>query len=402
MPTGKGNAVPADQADTAQATVSDDHPNHAAPGPSRSRFQFVYGGELAEPLASTPFLVRQFGIAPGRPTLLLGFGGNGKTILAQEFALCVAAGRPRCWGGVKVARASGAVRHIDYEMTREPPQRRYQRLAHGLGIDLAALGERFGLCSMPSLYLIDEEAEHELTLACEGVALVVLDSLAAATPGAKENEASMRRWLDKLTRVSAMTGTVFLVIHHAGKVTEGNKDRPALQRARGASAITDAAGSAVSVSCVEGVLTLAQTKSSLQREGEEIVVRLVDDDEEAVGAWWREPDPGKAMRMFLKRPEMLSLVVRRVEQEPAAQEGEALDQATARIREALGDGALSYGDLIDKLSGRKASNVAALKAMRSRGHVVAGKSGTKVLLKLAGPTDGSLATKTDDEGEPPF
>jgi hypothetical protein len=40
--------------------------------------------------------------------------------------------------------------------------------------------------------------------------------------------------------------------------------------------------------------------------------------------------------------------------------------------------------------------------MRSRGHVVAGKSGTKVLLKLAGPTDGSLATNTDDEGEPPF
>src|SRR5262249_51947677 len=161
------------------------------------------------------------------------------------------------------------VLHIDWEMTLEPVKLRYQRLAHALQIDLSALGGRLEVSSMPEIYLSSDGAEAALTRKCAGKTLAILDNLLASCPDGKgENDASIRRNLDKLTRVSAKTGCSFLVFVHEGKVTDTSRSRPRLQRVRGASAITDAAGSVISVWSKDGVLTLTHSKASMGPLGE--------------------------------------------------------------------------------------------------------------------------------------
>lgn len=256
------------------------------PETSRGRsFPTVSAGELAKPLPPVSYIFRHFGIAPGRPSLLAGYGGVGKTFVAQCLALHIAAGLGECWG-LPIAR--GPVAHIDYEMTPAPVQRRYQRQAAGHGIDLA--GCDLVLSSMPPVYLSDDDAEAALVELVAGKVLCIVDNLAAAiaTSDAKENEASVRKYLDRLTRVSERTGCAFLVLVHERKA---GKDEPGgLQRVRGSSAITDASGAVLSVSAGEGdgVLSLAQTKASVRKTGDELLLQLedvgdVDPDGESTG-----------------------------------------------------------------------------------------------------------------------
>jgi hypothetical protein len=236
-------------------------------------FEVVSAADLAKPVPPVPYVVRHFGIAPGRPTLFAGYGGTGKTILIQWLALLMAAGLTRCWG---LPIAVGTVLHIDFEMTLDPIRRRYQRLAFACGVELAKCA--LELISMPEIYLSDQDAEQALVRVCAGKILVIVDNLAAATATAlsKENESNIRKYLDILTRVSAKTGCTFVVLVHERKA--GKDDPGGLQRVRGSSAITDAAGSVVSISVAEGdgVITVSQTKTSVRRRGEDLTLKIED------------------------------------------------------------------------------------------------------------------------------
>jgi hypothetical protein len=236
-------------------------------------FMVVSAADLAKPVPPVPYAMRHFGIAPGRPTLLAGYGGSGKTIIVQCLALHMAAGLEKCWG---LPIAKGSVLHVDYEMTLDPIKRRYQRLALAYGVDLASCA--LEAISMPEIYLSDRDAEQALARVCMGKLVVVVDNLAAAiaTSLSKENESAVRRYLDILTRVSSKTGCAFIVLVHERKKS---KDDPGgLQRVRGSSAITDAAGSVISVSVAEGdgVITASQTKTSLRRKGDEVTLKIED------------------------------------------------------------------------------------------------------------------------------
>ena len=145
--------------------------------PLASPFRFVWADELSKPVPPVHYIVRRFGIARGRPSLLAGYGGIGKTILAQVLGLAVASGVRECWG---LPVATGRVLHFDYEMTLEPIQRRYQRLAVGHGLNLACK-RNLGISSMPGLYLSDAAAEDALCAATERATLALVDNLAAAS-----------------------------------------------------------------------------------------------------------------------------------------------------------------------------------------------------------------------------
>ena len=251
------------------------HVATAFDGAGADAFEFMSAVDLAKPLPPHRYLLKHFGFRAGRPNLLAGFGGIGKTVLAEDLTIAVAAGRPTCWGGVEVS-LHGAVHHLDYEMGREPTMERYQRLTRGLGVDLAGLAERLRVSCYPRTYLSDDGAEHEMARLCDGVALMIVDSLAAATAtnGKGENDSGVRRYLDRLARVSDRTGTVIVVLVHEGK--QGEHDRPQLQKVRGHSGIIDAAGNVVSVSSHNGVLRLTHTKPSMGRAGADIYVAIED------------------------------------------------------------------------------------------------------------------------------
>jgi hypothetical protein len=221
------------------------------------------------------WLVEGLALAPGAPVLLSGYGGSGKTTLAQHLAVCVAApprgglaapeslfqegvarlvarppGGASAWQPEASAHVSvlsgrrvfgvldavhGAVTHIDYEQGVELTARRYLDL--GLTAESAL---RFRAPPIPTPGLGAEPAARQwLAEACVGQALVLVDSFVAGLGAALEDEnaAAVREPLDFLTRVSVETGAVILVIHHSRKTQRGGDAR---QTARGSSAITDA------------------------------------------------------------------------------------------------------------------------------------------------------------------
>jgi hypothetical protein len=196
--------------------------------------------ELFAPLPPIPWRVRGLQICPGRPAMLAGYGASAKTLSAQSMALSCAAGAP-VWAHFEPA-APMQVRHLDYEQGWYATARRYQRLAIGHGVDQRYIADRLKVAVFPAVYLDQPDAADAYARIADGVELIVLDALRGAAPTQDENDSSIRRCIDTLTRASEKTGCAFLILHHAGKPrADGQGD--ARTGPRGSSAIFDGCGS---------------------------------------------------------------------------------------------------------------------------------------------------------------
>lgn len=193
--------------------------------------------ELSTQLPPIPWICEGIGLAPGAVSLVAGYGYSRKTMAMQSLGLSVATGKP-AWGVYGVRR--GPFVHLDYEQGRRLTQERYQRLARGMGFELAELpDDSMRVSCMPRVYLDEEAASERLMDLCEGAAFVLVDSLRAAFPHADENSSEVRSYLDVLSRVSERTGAAFAVIHHARKPSAQNGGT-ATHAIRGSSALFDA------------------------------------------------------------------------------------------------------------------------------------------------------------------
>lgn len=205
--------------------------------------ELVPKGALAAPLPAIPWVVPELYIAPGRPTMISGYGYSGKTVAVQDMMISVSMGIP-VWGRYRVQRP-GRCLHIDHEQGRRATLLRYQRLARARGVDLDALDQVLDIAVLPrSFRLSRPDAEDVLERACEGVVLCAIDSLHASTPGVDEIDAGISDHVSKLLSVSDRTGTAFVLVHHDGK---GGKDKDAKERTRGSSAIYAACGTVLSM-----------------------------------------------------------------------------------------------------------------------------------------------------------
>jgi hypothetical protein len=221
------------------------------------------------PQPPVPWVVRDLYLAPGRPALVAGYGYSAKTVSCMSLLLAVASGED-VWGRYRVFEP-GHVVHIDHEQGGRATRLRYQRLARGMGISQDALGDRLHVACLPrSFRMSSPDAEDVLSQACRGMAVCLIDSLRASTPGIDENDSAIRECLDVLLRVSERTGCAFVVIHHAGK---GGKDKDARERNRGSSAIFDACG------------LVLQLSGAVQEDGSTLVtVEMVKAPAEASGS----------------------------------------------------------------------------------------------------------------------
>lgn len=209
--------------------------------PSPDRITWISTEGIFEPLPPTRWLVPSLHLVAGRPTLLAGYGASGKTLMVQSLALALAACVP-VWGSFS-PNDSTQVRHLDYEQGKHATLKRYQRLCIGHGIAREQLGDRLQVAIFPEVYLDDRDATEVYARVCDGIGVVVLDALRGATPTLDENDSTIRKCLDNLSRVSEKTGTAFVVLHHAGK-NQGDDPRTL---ARGSSAIFDASGCVLNV-----------------------------------------------------------------------------------------------------------------------------------------------------------
>lgn len=233
----------------------------------------VHAGELAQPLGEIPWLVEGIDFAPGRPMVVAGKAGSGKTYALQEMALSVAGGG-MVWGEFPVNR-TGPVLHIDVDQGRYATSMRYQLLARGRGLDLASLpiSCAFFDFAMSNKRGIDPEAIQALANAVQGHALCIIDSLRGIAPGLDEQDSAFGDVLQALTQVSTITGCAFAVVAHSGHDQN---------RARGTSAIQDRAGSVYQLERVqeaggEGHVSWEQQKVSEYSKGAPVRFKTVMD-----------------------------------------------------------------------------------------------------------------------------
>lgn len=190
--------------------------------PSGPSWNVMLPEVIFAPLPPYPWLISGIHLAPGRMTLLNGYADVGKTVIAMSISLAVASGRP-LWGLFRPAR-TGIVLHMNGEIGSYIARERYQRLAKAAGIDSAELiaSGNLRLANYPAVRLDDRDFEAEMLKACEGVTLVIIDSLRAFSGALDEKDKEIGVALLMLARVSEATGTTFLVLHHNRKPSKDN------------------------------------------------------------------------------------------------------------------------------------------------------------------------------------
>ena len=219
----------------------------------------VTGTDLARPLPPIRFAVPHLGLAPGAPTMIMGFGFSGKTMMGQDLLLSVSAGLP-LWDLYSVGQ--GPVLHIDCEQGSRVTQERYQRLAAGRGIALGDLGTNLTVAYPDQFNLEDDASFDELARMADGKQLVLIDSFRAAAAHVRENDSEARQPLDRMGRIADQTGATFIVIHHSKK---GPGDGDPRFAGRGSGAIFDALGNAfVLDGSADGKIKVVHSKDRLR------------------------------------------------------------------------------------------------------------------------------------------
>lgn len=240
---------------------------------------YMDGAALSMPVPPTPWLCRSLLFAPGRPTLWTAAAGTGKTWLGQSFGLSVAAGLSS-WLDTFPIQKSGPVRHINLEMPRDEMVRRYQRLARGMRLDLAALPLRLiNRADVPTGFsLMSDDVVDVLTEATMGARLCLIDSFRTFIGSMDENKSEVRACLDNLLTVQERTGCMFLVIHHEGKPPKEETGHSSQHKARGSSAIGDAVDLTWSIgeAGFPSGMKITPGKASMGQRGEPFAVRLID------------------------------------------------------------------------------------------------------------------------------
>ncbi len=234
-------------------------------------FRLVKSSVIYEPLPPADYLVDGV-IRSGSLLLLASYGGSGKTWLAIDLLVSVAT------GGKWLRRfdcRQGPCTLLDYESGEYEDRRRIQLVSRARKVEACELD----IAPMPNVYMGDASFEHRVGELAKVRTLIVLDSLAAASPGAKENEASMRVGLDQLRRISEATGCTFVVIVHAKKTSGSKAEIDPREILRGSSAIYDAADAVLVVAYTKGKpLRLMQCKARHGVEIDSIDVELVNRD----------------------------------------------------------------------------------------------------------------------------
>lgn len=197
---------------------------------------WISAADLAQPMDPVAWAVPGLQLGPGRPCSVQAYGSGAKTLAVQSLVVAAAAGL-NVWGAFAVGRPK-RVRWLDYEMGRRATQRRFQRLALGLGVDLAGLP--LSVSALPRERLTSAKARDSFMRAGDAADIGVIDSCRAATRGVDENDSAIRDHIDLLLEVSEKTGITWIVLHHVGKSKEGQDDDR--QKGRGSSALFDAWG----------------------------------------------------------------------------------------------------------------------------------------------------------------
>lgn len=255
-----------------EAPVEDDFEKLGAE-PGSKRFEILDDLQARRSRAPLSWIIKHV-LPRAELVVLYGEPGSGKSFAALDIAACVARGVP--WRGLRTKQ--GRVLYIAAEgrggfLWRVEACCRAQSIER-IGLDI--------ITDAPNLFQGGDAKALLAQIKARGqVDLLVVDTLAAVTPGANENSGEdMGLVLDRCKRLARETGATVLLIHHSGK--------DAAKGARGWSGLKAAADAELEV-LREG--DLRQIRATKQKDGQdgmefpfglEVVELGVDEDNEAI------------------------------------------------------------------------------------------------------------------------
>lgn len=196
-------------------------------------YKCITGDELLTEDKPPEYLIK--GLLPkGSVCLLLATSNVGKTMLACAAMVSTASGRPLL-GHYPVNQGRALL--LDWESRAGFIKDRVRQLSRGLNLD-PGFRHNLSIKTPVPFHSTDHEFLDHMKRFCDGKDLVVLDSLAAMSPGVDENDRNIRVALDKLRYVN--TYTTFLIIHHTRKLQLGYEPKEDEELGRGSGAIKQA------------------------------------------------------------------------------------------------------------------------------------------------------------------
>lgn len=288
----------------ADLTVFDDPPPAPKDSPP-SRFAPVHAAVFAQG-APTRWLVK--GVLPqAELAVVYGESGAGKTFAVLDLVACIARGVP--WRGNRVRKGRGV--YVAAEGAGGL-RKRLAAYARHHGIDLADM-ELHVISAAPNLLLKEDALELARVVRALGpVDLLVIDTLAQATPGGNENAAEdMGLAVAHCKGLNRATGATVLLVHHSGKDTS--------KGARGWSGLRAAADAELEVVRLGTARLLRVTK---QKDGDdhgqwafdlEVVPLGMDEDGDVVTSCAvvesAMPVTGQALRVLGKTEAIVHAVI---------------------------------------------------------------------------------------------
>jgi phage/plasmid primase-like uncharacterized protein/KaiC/GvpD/RAD55 family RecA-like ATPase len=155
---------------------------------------------------------------------IIGHPGCGKSFLALDLALHIAAGEP--WQGRKVRK--GLVLYLAAEGQRgqqnrvEAWKRHYQAQGLAFAMIPVALNLRDREADLPKLFETIQAAIHH---AGGNLAVLVVDTLNRTFGGGDENGTDMSDYVDNVSRIKSHFGCTTIVVHHIPKNSETVSER---------------------------------------------------------------------------------------------------------------------------------------------------------------------------------
>jgi len=215
----KGKSEPRDPFDTVAEFWDGDIPDPEQPAPSQDSNRIWKGSELTG-IPRQRFLID--GLIPeGTLGLMIGESQTFKSFMAQSMALAIAAGLPD-WQGHAIAAPPDAITlYIAGEGGIASAAKRMEAWAHANNTPIAQL-DRFRVITWP-INLMDKVNLKQLVQACRSqidapIALIIVDTINTAIPGADENSAQdMGTLYAIMRRLSSTFHATIMGVHHTNR-----------------------------------------------------------------------------------------------------------------------------------------------------------------------------------------
>ncbi|MFN4134957.1 MAG: AAA family ATPase [Novosphingobium sp.] len=200
---------------------------------------------VPEDLPARPWLVENL-LMDGQVTMLTGRGGDGKSLLALQLAIMVAARAEFGWWQTR-RRRNVLVLNAEDDLAEQ--RRRLLGACDVMGVDPRVLAERLLTMQRESLVLVHRDPEDGKVKPSalydrlarlideHKIGLVVIDPLVEAHVGMDENSnADMKELVIMLRRLARLRSIPLLIVHHSRKGASGGDQ----DGARGGSALVNA------------------------------------------------------------------------------------------------------------------------------------------------------------------